>query len=816
MGKFGTTNVVALFCCASALAMPGVANAQAASANAADDSGDIIVTATRDSRSLKDVAMTVNVVTGDQLAKLKIFDVKDISQLAPGLLLSNTTGRNNTTSLRGQNFNPDQGTSPTVQFYLNEAVTDAQIAYTAIYDVGQIEVLRGPQGLLRGALAPAGAITISTVRPKFDTTEGYVRATGTDLHGYNIQGGVTIPLGSMFSVRIAGLADGNRINQVRNVNRGNDYSRSRTESGRVTLGFKPSDDFKGYLTFQYLSSRNNQYQQVVGAGNTPFGIYSEINVSPPPNPPFLLPAIFAGGSFATNTAIRSGPAAAAGDYIAVAEGINQTNLKSSIINLGFDWDIGGMKLSFVGAHSRGNTDTYRDLDVGNAIPGYSPIQHVFVPQIVDSQELRLASTNPEGFGGGVGIFHYKRSGTVISEQPNDLFNYAVSPGTFVKSPLGPGGSFITVPNQLALGVLAVVPIQSETTSFNANAHYFSGPLKIEAGIRYSILNNTQTFQLTTTGFSNSGPREVIPANLQHFVTRPITGGVTINYAVSDSANLYAAYNHSYRSGTTGVATPVGISADLIRTRDEKTDAYEVGVKGALADRKIRYALSAFYQNYNGYISLIPGIRWVSAADPSGAGFFAFNYNGDATIKGVELTLDTQPTPNWDLGVAMSYAHGRYKNARLPCNDYAGTGIPNQTGAPRVTGTGNVSYCLSNGKLGQFPDFTLTANTEVRFPIGDLTPYVRALLNYRPAYFADQISYNYDSQTLLNVFVGIRGAEDKWELSVFARNLLNQRRITTNGGTQIIVPIIAGQFVSGYNTVNTMNPREFGLTAGFKF
>ena len=181
-----------------------------------------------------------------------------------------------------------------------------------------------------------------------------------------------------------------------------------------------------------------------------------------------------------------------------------------------------------------------------------------------------------------------------------------------------------------------------------------------------------------------------------------------------------------------------------------------------------------------------------------------------------MTLDTQPTPNWDLGVAMSYAHGRYKNARLPCNDYAGTGIPNQTGAPRVTGTGNVSYCLSNGKLGQFPDFTLTANTEVRFPIGDLTPYVRALLNYRPAYFADQISYNYDSQTLLNVFVGIRGAEDKWELSVFARNLLNQRRITTNGGTQIIVPIIAGQFVSGYNTVNTMNPREFGLTAGFKF
>lgn len=82
--------------------------------------GDIVVTAQRRSESLKNVPMSVNVATGEQLEDLNILDTKDISQLAPGLEISNTTGRNNTTTIRGIGFDPDQGTAPTVQVYWNE------------------------------------------------------------------------------------------------------------------------------------------------------------------------------------------------------------------------------------------------------------------------------------------------------------------------------------------------------------------------------------------------------------------------------------------------------------------------------------------------------------------------------------------------------------------------------------------------------------------------------------------------------------------------------------------------------------------------
>lgn len=109
--------------------------------------------------------MTVDVATGEQLQKLNLFDFKDVQQLAPGLEITNIDGRSNSATLRGVTFNPDQGTSPTVDVYINEVPVDAQTAFTAIYDVAQIEVLRGTQGAFRGRTAPAGAITLTTRRP---------------------------------------------------------------------------------------------------------------------------------------------------------------------------------------------------------------------------------------------------------------------------------------------------------------------------------------------------------------------------------------------------------------------------------------------------------------------------------------------------------------------------------------------------------------------------------------------------------------------------------------------------------------------------
>ena len=67
------------------------------------------------------------------------------------------------------------------------------------------------------------------------------------------------------TLRAAALVDGNRLNQVRNVNHPQYRSHGSTQSGRLTLGWRPSPSFTAYLTYQHLEADNTQLQQVVGA-----------------------------------------------------------------------------------------------------------------------------------------------------------------------------------------------------------------------------------------------------------------------------------------------------------------------------------------------------------------------------------------------------------------------------------------------------------------------------------------------------------------------------------------------------------------------
>ncbi len=797
----------AAFLCASvsAFAVPGVAYAQAGAETSAND---IIVTATRREERLQDVPMSVNVATGEQIQKFNIFDAKDVQQLAPGLELTNTTGRNNTTTLRGITFDPDQGTAPAVRVYYNEIPTDAQTVYTAIYDIEQIEVLRGPQGLLRGLSAPAGSITIRTRRPNFDSVEGYAQATATDRAGYNVQGGVSLPFNDQLALRVAAVVDGNRLNQVRNVNR-DERSRSDTQSVRATLGWRPSEDFSAYLTYQYLHADNTQFQQVIGTGNTPFAF----------NP------------------ARSGPALSASDYGAVSEGTFRIQNRTHLLNLAFDYDLGGSTISFVGGHQFSKLTTERDLDSANAVPGYIASSNVDVPYKVDTAELRWQTNNDEGLGGGVSAFYTKQTGTTEVNQRADSF---IAPflGPDALIPIAPGFS---APNTVPIGVNVIVPVDSQTWSFAANLRYKTGPLTVEGGVRYSILKANQTTQQTIFFGAHPffaalppsiGPTEIIPADLQRRTDKPLTGGLTVNFAVSDDLNVYAAYGRAFRAGSTGVSVPAGISDDLISTRGEKTDSFEAGLKGSLMDRRVNYSVAAFYQKFDGFLSRFTNIQY-NCPELSGAcsdlgdpiepgqptnGAFDFNYNGDAKVKGIEATIDARLIDTWDLGIAAAYTRARYSNALLPCNDFDGSGVPNQNGTPIITGNGNVSYCASNGRIAETPDFSLTANTEVRLPVGEYTPFVRALFNYRPGFTSDRVNYRYQDRELLNLFVGLRGPDSQWEVTAFARNLLNQKRITNISLGEAVTPTQTpgGVLASGYRTVNVMNPREFGATLNFKW
>ncbi len=836
MKSIHSTRALLLCCSIAALTVPTFAHADAADAAAAEASADagtpsvpdIVVTATRDSRSFKDVPLSVDVVSGEKLQKFNLFDAKDISKLAPGLELTNTSGRNNTTTLRGIAFDPDSGTAPSVQVYFNEAPSDAQLVYTALYDLQAIEVLRGPQGLFRGLTSPAGAITIATRKPSFSDTDGYVQGTATDRDGYNLQGGISIPLSDKFAVRVAGLLDGNRGNGVTNVTR-NERSRSRTESGRITLGWRPSSNFTAYATYQFLHADNIQNQQVFGPGAIPATVAPFVVGSAPIAPGFSVPIAILLPSGST---VRSGPPAEVSDYLAVSTGQNRFKNTFHYMNLNLDWDLGPVTASVIAAHQFALLDSVRDLDSGNAVVEPIGTSTVRVPNYLTSFEARVRSNNTEGLTYSAGAFYSKRTGTVFDTETNN--SYAAA------APLS-AGLFLPIHTEVS------VPVFTETLSFNAGAGYKSGPFSVEAGVRYTHIKAIQTTDITA---SSPGGQVLVPVGgganlifpvapftqsivgvppeLSQTVGKPITGGATISYQITPELTTYVAYGHSFRLGSTGVATPVGISADLIQTKPEKTDSFEVGLKGSALDRRVSFAISAYYQKIDNYLARFDGIYYncpdtngvcgaagsapINNATQAPDAAFSFNANGKATIKGVELTLDARPTNDWDIGINAAYNKARYDNARLPCNDFAGTGVPNQTGPAKITGTGNTSYCISNGRLADAPDFSLTASSEIRFPLGKVTPFLSALYTYRPSVFSTKVNFAYQARNLLDLHLGVRSEDRNWEARIFAKNVLNEKKITNIS----LGNALTGPYDSGYRTVNVTNPREFGATISHKF
>ena len=149
---------------ALAFTLPSIAFAQEAPVDEASaDNNEIIVTARRADERLQDVPVSVQVVSGDSLQKLAITSADELSKIAPGLTLVNDNASTQV-SLRGVAWRPGSGT-PATPIYFNEVPFDPGNTIVSLFDIGQIEVLRGPQGTSRGAPSISGAITLTTKNP---------------------------------------------------------------------------------------------------------------------------------------------------------------------------------------------------------------------------------------------------------------------------------------------------------------------------------------------------------------------------------------------------------------------------------------------------------------------------------------------------------------------------------------------------------------------------------------------------------------------------------------------------------------------------
>ena len=779
--------VIAFF--GAMLGVPALLPAQTAIEATDTKLQEVVVTAQRRSESLQDVPMTVDVASGQELQSLNLFDFKDLQRLAPGLELTNNDGRSNIATLRGVTFNPDSGTLPSVDVYFNDIRTDAQTAFTSIYDVQQMEVLRGPQGIFRGATSPAGAITLTTARPNLNSVDGYFMGTGTTEGGGNGQGAISIPIiPGVLAVRASGLYDTNRNNDVFNVNT-NQRSRADTESGRLSIEFQPSSAFNALLTWQYLSSNVRPYIAVFGPGN---------------QPSLLSPAL-------------SGPPITIDQRLATSEGAPEFRNHSNLVTLGADWHLNDTTtLSINGGYQNTTLGQTRDLDATNAVPGYDQQQYVNTPYKQSTIDVRLASAAQRFFNWMVGGYYSSETNDVTVVQPNNqLF----------------GLSFTPLPASAAfpVDVSIYVPVKNSTTAgFGTVDLQFTPKLSLEAGVRYTHWHIDQQSFLTVTlptlgintldNFPTISPQNAIRSYDSW------TGGASLSYKWTDSLTNYVSYGHSFRPGSAAVGVTVPLPQNLLLSNSETSDSIELGLKSEWLNQRLVFNTDVFYQKFTGYIDHLDALFTSTAengvldSSPS-----PINTNGDASTRGVEAQLESRLTPDLDLSASAAYINAHYDNALVPCNVFDSNGIA-------VVPVGQVSAeCIRNDALSQVPKFTASLNGEYRFHTGKLEPFIRGLATYRPGFFSSYDNYDYSSYTDLSLFLGVRDANNKWEVSLFSKNLLDQTRALRVSqsvgqyGTAGLDPVTfqptggpGAPFVSGYRSAVITLPREFGITARVNF
>jgi outer membrane receptor protein involved in Fe transport len=174
-----------------------------------DVSEEIVVTATGRAAAIQDVPIAVTAVSGDTLQETGARDLRDVTQVAPSLVMG--TGQSNssgtTAYIRGIGTGSDNpGFEAAVGIFVDGVYrARAGAALADLPDLERVEILRGPQGTLYGRNTSAGAISVITAGPDYEPGM-YIEGTFglDDLEESGARAGINIPVSDALAFRVDG------------------------------------------------------------------------------------------------------------------------------------------------------------------------------------------------------------------------------------------------------------------------------------------------------------------------------------------------------------------------------------------------------------------------------------------------------------------------------------------------------------------------------------------------------------------------------------------------------------------------------------
>ena len=262
---------------AIAISVPAFAQDDTAPA-ARDDVDAIVVTARRVEERLQDVPISITVFTQEAIDNRNIFNSNDLAVYTPSLSSNQRYGPEKASfAIRG--FQQDLATQPSVGVYFADVVAPRSGGSTTsgggvgvgnLFDLQNVQVLKGPQGTLFGRNTTGGAVLLVPRKPTGDL-EGYVEGSIGSYDLRRIQGVVNIPLAETFKVRL-GVDRMKRDGYLRNHSGIGPDRLANVDyiSARLSILAELTPDLENYTIASYTDSDNNGITlRMVGVNTIP-------------------------------------------------------------------------------------------------------------------------------------------------------------------------------------------------------------------------------------------------------------------------------------------------------------------------------------------------------------------------------------------------------------------------------------------------------------------------------------------------------------------------------------------------------------------
>ncbi len=735
---------------------------------------EVIVTAQKRAESLQDTPIAVTAFTPTAIQNKGIDNIADMADFTPNLIFDTTSPVSGLSSgavvfIRGiGNSDFSLTTDPGVGVYVDGIYMSRSAGGVLdVLDVERIEVLRGPQGTLFGRNTIGGALNITSRKPA-EEFQGSVEVTGGDFNRQDVRVSVDVPFSDTLRSTVA-VSSKNRDGYVDRVLVGDQLGDEDKLALRATVVFEPNDSFD----FQLSADHTKINEQ--SAGST-------------------LAAFTPGGGTIGDALIRFGSIplglADIAQYVTNGENdksfatgptgskleINGTSLISNFHAESYD-------IKYTAAYRKTAGEFFRD-------PDNSPqtITHTSNPDYdheQSSHELQITgSAFDDSFKYAGGAYYFEEEGV-----DNVFVDVSLPDPT------------LTVGFPATISNYAQVDNNSEAVYFQATLDV-SDIFSINAGVRHTRDEKAFEFSQFIGADRAQNPLSFPPgAPVPAAVNQngvlvsgliPLVGNgsgvisdafeeTTYKFGVdanlSDGTLLYYSFSQGFKSG--GFVLRYVEAVNNIRTFEPETlDTHEVGVKWQGFDDRVRLNAAIFSSDYEDV--------QVTFFDAGGGPITA--NAGAVDIEGLELELTAILSDNLTLDMGYGYTDASYTEI----NPISGLALSIDKTA----------------KLVNTPESSYNIGLEYNLPVDSNELALRVDYSYTDDIENDSQNSPFLRQEAYDTInASIRySIGDSIDLVAFVDNVTDERYIESgdsNGGL-------------GFHEANYNRPREYGVTARYRF